>query len=170
MPTSTYQFASWLEDFTTKLVVAGEVSAHIEPRRAMSTPSQLHSDITFTSKTNAQKHLYHVSYCHFFRGSTWSQSVHSFSHGPGVVSVHQAAQGHPVSTLLRVSLWVCCNSPRTLRRGLDLRSSHQTDDMVYEFLQTTVCHCTPLSSPWALIMVSCRPQVSPKRLQGTQQH
>ena len=35
MPTSTYQFASWLEGWITKLVVADEVSGHIEPRRAM---------------------------------------------------------------------------------------------------------------------------------------
>ena len=36
MPTSMYQFASWLEGWMTKIVVADEVSAHIEPRRAMS--------------------------------------------------------------------------------------------------------------------------------------
>ena len=32
-----FQFAAWLEDWITKakLVVADEVSAHIEPRRAM---------------------------------------------------------------------------------------------------------------------------------------
>ena len=30
LPTSMYQFASWLEDWMTKLVVADEVSAHIE--------------------------------------------------------------------------------------------------------------------------------------------
>ena len=35
MPTSMCQFASWLEDWMTKLVVADEVSAHIEPRHAM---------------------------------------------------------------------------------------------------------------------------------------
>ena len=35
MPTSMYQFASWLEDWVTKLVVADEASAHIEHRRAM---------------------------------------------------------------------------------------------------------------------------------------
>ena len=35
MPTAMYQFASWLEDWMTKLVAADEVSAHIEPRRAM---------------------------------------------------------------------------------------------------------------------------------------
>ena len=35
MPTSMFQFAAWLEDWMTKLVVADEVSAHIEPRRAM---------------------------------------------------------------------------------------------------------------------------------------
>ena len=29
------QFASWSEDWITKLVAADEVSAHIEPRRAM---------------------------------------------------------------------------------------------------------------------------------------
>ena len=36
MPTTMYQSASWLEDWITKLVVADEVSTHIEPRRAMS--------------------------------------------------------------------------------------------------------------------------------------
>ena len=39
MPTTMFQFAAWLdsplEDWMTKLVVADEVSAHIEPRRAM---------------------------------------------------------------------------------------------------------------------------------------
>ena len=35
MPTSMFQFAAWLEDWMTKLVAADEVSAHIEPRRAM---------------------------------------------------------------------------------------------------------------------------------------
>ena len=35
MPTSMFQLAAWLEDWITKLVVADEVSAHIEPRRAM---------------------------------------------------------------------------------------------------------------------------------------
>ena len=35
LPTSKFQFAAWLEDWMTKLVVADEVSAHIEPRRAM---------------------------------------------------------------------------------------------------------------------------------------
>ena len=35
MPTTMCQFASWLEDWITKLVVADELSAHIEPRRAM---------------------------------------------------------------------------------------------------------------------------------------
>ena len=35
MPTSMFQFAAWLEDWMTKLVVADEVAAHIEPRRAM---------------------------------------------------------------------------------------------------------------------------------------
>ena len=35
MPTTMYQFASWLEDWMTKLVATDEVSAHIEPRRAM---------------------------------------------------------------------------------------------------------------------------------------
>ena len=34
MPTTMYQFASWLEDWMTKLVAA-ETSSHIEPRRAM---------------------------------------------------------------------------------------------------------------------------------------
>ena len=34
MPTNI-QFAAWLEDWMTKLVVADEVAAHIEPRRAM---------------------------------------------------------------------------------------------------------------------------------------
>ena len=38
MPTSMFQFAAWLEDWMTKLVVADEVSAHIEPRRAMAVP------------------------------------------------------------------------------------------------------------------------------------
>ena len=36
MPTTIYLFASWLEDWMTKLVAADEVSAHIEPRQAMS--------------------------------------------------------------------------------------------------------------------------------------
>ena len=35
LPANMYQFASWNEDWMTKLVVADEVSAHIEPRRAM---------------------------------------------------------------------------------------------------------------------------------------
>ena len=35
MPTSMFQFAAWLEDWISKLVVADEVSAHIEPKRAM---------------------------------------------------------------------------------------------------------------------------------------
>ena len=35
MPTSMLQFAAWLEDWMTKLVVADEVAAHIKPRRAM---------------------------------------------------------------------------------------------------------------------------------------
>ena len=35
MPTSMFQFAAWLEDWMTKLVVAEEVAAHVEPRRAM---------------------------------------------------------------------------------------------------------------------------------------
>ena len=35
LPTSMFQFAAWLEDWMTKLVVADEVSAHIELRRAM---------------------------------------------------------------------------------------------------------------------------------------
>ena len=35
MPTSMSQFASWFEDWMTKLVVADEISAHIEPRRAV---------------------------------------------------------------------------------------------------------------------------------------
>ena len=32
MPTSMFQFAAWLEDWMTKLVVADEVAACIEPR------------------------------------------------------------------------------------------------------------------------------------------
>ena len=36
IPTSMYQFATWLEDWMTKLVVADEGSTHIEPKRAMS--------------------------------------------------------------------------------------------------------------------------------------
>ena len=35
LPTSVFQFATWLEDWMTKLVVIDEVSAHAEPRRAM---------------------------------------------------------------------------------------------------------------------------------------
>ena len=35
LTTSMFQLAAWLEDWMTKLVVADEVSAHIEPRRAM---------------------------------------------------------------------------------------------------------------------------------------
>ena len=35
MPTTMYHFASWLEDWITKLAVADEVGARIEPRRAM---------------------------------------------------------------------------------------------------------------------------------------
>ena len=35
MPTSMFQFAAWLEDWITKLALADEVAAHIEPRRAM---------------------------------------------------------------------------------------------------------------------------------------
>ena len=35
MPNSMFQFAAWLEDWMTKLVVADEVAAHIEPRRVM---------------------------------------------------------------------------------------------------------------------------------------
>ena len=35
MSTSMFQFAAWLEDWMTKLVVDDEVAAHIEPRRAM---------------------------------------------------------------------------------------------------------------------------------------
>ena len=35
MPTSMFQCAAWLEDWITKLLVADEVAAHIEPRRAM---------------------------------------------------------------------------------------------------------------------------------------
>ena len=35
MSTSMFQFTAWLEDWMTKLVVADEVAAHIEPRRAM---------------------------------------------------------------------------------------------------------------------------------------
>ena len=35
MPTTMCQFASWLEDWTTKFVAADEVSAHTEPRRAV---------------------------------------------------------------------------------------------------------------------------------------
>ena len=35
MPTSMFQIAAWLEDWMTKLVVADEMAAHIEPRRAM---------------------------------------------------------------------------------------------------------------------------------------
>ena len=35
LPTSMFQFAAWLEDWITNLVVADEVAAHIEPRRAM---------------------------------------------------------------------------------------------------------------------------------------
>ena len=55
LPTSTYQFASRLEDWMTKLVVADEVSAHIEPRRAMSIlmnvgkPLQTSDNITTSS-------------------------------------------------------------------------------------------------------------------------
>ena len=36
LPTSMYQFASWLEDWMTRLVLSDEVSVHIEPRRASS--------------------------------------------------------------------------------------------------------------------------------------
>ena len=35
MPTTVYQLASWLEDWMTRPVAADEISAHIEPRRAM---------------------------------------------------------------------------------------------------------------------------------------
>ena len=35
LPTSVFQFAAWLEDWMTNLVVADEIAAHIEPRRAM---------------------------------------------------------------------------------------------------------------------------------------
>ena len=55
MPTSMYQFASWLEDWMAKLVVADEVSARVGPRRAMSIlthvgkPLQT-SDNTFTTE------------------------------------------------------------------------------------------------------------------------
>ena len=31
MPTTMHQFASWLEDWMTKLAAADEVSAHFEP-------------------------------------------------------------------------------------------------------------------------------------------
>ena len=34
-PTTTHTFAAWLEDWVTKLVAADEISAYVEPRRAM---------------------------------------------------------------------------------------------------------------------------------------
>ena len=43
LPTSVFQFAAWLEDWMAKLVAAGEVSAHIEPRRAMAVLMNLES-------------------------------------------------------------------------------------------------------------------------------
>ena len=49
-----FQFAAWLEDWMTKLVIADEVSAHIEPRRAMAVlmnvgkPLQIENNIFMT--------------------------------------------------------------------------------------------------------------------------
>ena len=36
LPVNMHQFATWLEDYVTKLTAADEARAHIEPRRAMS--------------------------------------------------------------------------------------------------------------------------------------
>ena len=40
LPTGMFQIAAWLEDWMTELVAAHEVSAHIEPRRAMAVPHE----------------------------------------------------------------------------------------------------------------------------------
>ena len=53
LPTSMFQLAAWLEEWMTKLVVADEVAARIEPRRAMAVlmsvgKSHQTSDNTFT--------------------------------------------------------------------------------------------------------------------------
>ena len=34
-PSTMHTFAAWLEDWVTKLVAADEISAYVEPRRAM---------------------------------------------------------------------------------------------------------------------------------------
>ena len=62
MPTSMFQLAVWLEDWMTKLVVADEVAARIEPRRAMAVlmhvgkPLQT-SDNIFTTEWVAGSYL-----------------------------------------------------------------------------------------------------------------
>ena len=40
-PTTMHTFAAWLEDWVTKLVAADEISAHVEPRRAMAVLSHV---------------------------------------------------------------------------------------------------------------------------------
>ena len=36
LPVNMHQFATWLDDYVTKLTVEDEAGAYIEPRRAMS--------------------------------------------------------------------------------------------------------------------------------------
>ena len=36
VPVKMHQFATWLEDYVTKLTATDEAGAHVEPRRAMS--------------------------------------------------------------------------------------------------------------------------------------
>ena len=40
-PTTMHAFAAWLEDWVTKLVAADEISAYVEPRRAMAVLSHV---------------------------------------------------------------------------------------------------------------------------------
>ena len=42
-PTTMHTFAAWLEDWVTKLVAADEISAYVEPRRAMAALSHVGS-------------------------------------------------------------------------------------------------------------------------------
>ena len=73
------------------------------------------------------------------------RSNHSFSH-----------------SILLVYLRICCHSSETLCCWLNLRPSYDADDVINEFLQTTVFWYCPGSELWLVIVAKSGPNIPPK--------
>ena len=68
-PSTMHTFAAWLEDWVTKLVAADEISAYVEPRRAMAVLSHVGKPL------QAQDTLFMTEWVAIFRESGLREDV-----------------------------------------------------------------------------------------------